>query len=202
MSIAVVNTAFSFSNLSFPSEGNLLYVDDSVSISTEDIEANSQSDFTEAVFFSFTNLHQILGQARIDLQDHQLKSDHVLNSRIVSASIGRAGRHVELKNPATITFRHLDTNMTEPVCVFWDFEDHSWSDAGCGVKDSNDTVTVCQCDHLTNFAVLMRPKSMSGAEMFFSGFVRKLDIVGSIAAAVVVFVLIIVVLKVSLVLLY
>ena len=31
----------------------------------------------------------------------------------------------------------------------------SWSSEGCWVVTSNATVTVCQCDHLTHFAVLM-----------------------------------------------
>lgn len=30
-----------------------------------------------------------------------------------------------------------------------------WSDEGCRVVDTNDEYTTCECDHLTNFAVLM-----------------------------------------------
>lgn len=30
-----------------------------------------------------------------------------------------------------------------------------WSETGCRVQSHNDTQTVCSCDHLTNFAVLM-----------------------------------------------
>jgi len=31
----------------------------------------------------------------------------------------------------------------------------AWSDEGCRVETTNQTHTTCQCDHLTNFAVLM-----------------------------------------------
>lgn len=31
----------------------------------------------------------------------------------------------------------------------------AWSDEGCRVEMTNQTHTTCQCDHLTNFAVLM-----------------------------------------------
>ena len=33
--------------------------------------------------------------------------------------------------------------------------DGQWSDFGCEVVDTNVTHTVCSCNHLTNFAVLM-----------------------------------------------
>ncbi|XP_052237961.1 adhesion G protein-coupled receptor E3-like [Dreissena polymorpha] len=32
-----------------------------------------------------------------------------------------------------------------------------WDNDGCKVQTSNDTITVCECYHLTNFAVLMSP---------------------------------------------
>lgn len=47
-------------------------------------------------------------------------------------------------------------------CVFWMFNesahsDSRWAANGCEyiAKESNKTVTVCECDHLTNFAALM-----------------------------------------------
>ena len=51
---------------------------------------------------------------------------HRLNSRVISASIGRAGRHVELARPVRISLRHLEAadeaKLTDPICVFWDLE--------------------------------------------------------------------------------
>lgn len=36
------------------------------------------------------------------------------------------------------------------------FISHSaWSDDGCQIQKTNETHTICECDHLTNFAVLM-----------------------------------------------
>lgn len=31
----------------------------------------------------------------------------------------------------------------------------AWSDEGCQIQKTNETHTVCECNHLTNFAVLM-----------------------------------------------
>ena len=31
----------------------------------------------------------------------------------------------------------------------------AWSDEGCQIQKTNETHTICECNHLTNFAVLM-----------------------------------------------
>ena len=118
-----------------------------------------------------------------------------LNSRIISASLGQ-GRHIELQDPVTITLRHLVTDpniLKDPVCVFWDYEVHGWSDSGCHLVDTNQTFSVCQCDHLTNFALLMRPVKTS---TFITNV--RLDIVAYVVSAVVFLSLLILIFKVSL----
>ena len=49
--------------------------------------------------------------------------------------------------------------MGNPVCVFWDLESSAWSDSGCRVLVTNKSRTVCECNHLTNFALLMEEQS-------------------------------------------
>jgi hypothetical protein len=48
-------------------------------------------------------------------------------------------------------------------CVFWDFESMKWSSNGCELisNDSNRDLSVCECNHLTNFAAIM---DISGRE--------------------------------------
>ncbi|XP_053397806.1 adhesion G protein-coupled receptor E3-like [Mercenaria mercenaria] len=65
-----------------------------------------------------------------------------------------------LDSPITITFEHYNNNLTAPVCVFWQYQSDSqgfWSDDGCRINSTNASSTVCECNHLTNFAVLMSP---------------------------------------------
>ena len=46
--------------LRFPSaDSSLLYVEDAVAVDAADVKANAQAGMAEAVFFSFTNLHQV-----------------------------------------------------------------------------------------------------------------------------------------------
>ncbi|XP_035686931.1 adhesion G-protein coupled receptor G6-like isoform X2 [Branchiostoma floridae] len=72
---------------------------------------------------------------------------------IISATVG--GMHVSnLYDPVQVNFRRLITTGT-PVCVFWDTSINDWSREGCQLaSDQNDIIT-CECNHLTNFAVLM-----------------------------------------------
>lgn len=43
----------------------------------------------------------------------------------------------------------------KPVCAYYNFNISNWSTDGCEkIKEDNTTIT-CQCDHLTNFAILM-----------------------------------------------
>jgi len=49
-------------------------------------------------------------------------------------------------------------------CVYWDYLSNQWSEDGCRLVDGNTTHTICSCNHLTNFALLMshQPPGLSG----------------------------------------
>uniref|UniRef100_A0A8C3YK22 Adhesion G protein-coupled receptor G3 n=1 Tax=Catagonus wagneri TaxID=51154 RepID=A0A8C3YK22_9CETA len=86
-------------------------------------------------------------------------SSSVLNNRLVGLSLGRV-RVTRLTEPLEITFahQHQPPNMTLS-CVFWDVTKGSsgdWSSAGCSTELGVNR-TVCRCDHLTFFALLLRP---------------------------------------------
>ncbi|XP_061703082.1 adhesion G protein-coupled receptor E2 isoform X3 [Syngnathoides biaculeatus] len=63
-----------------------------------------------------------------------------------------------LGEPVELTFRHLtQVKASRRECVFWDASrgDGSWSADGCTAVESNSSFTVCSCNHLSTFAVLM-----------------------------------------------
>ena len=183
--------------IEFPAKP-LLYVDDKVSLAASDLADNSHGGLGRAVFFSYRDLHGILQRARTHLSFETLEEENGqpwrLNSRIISASLGR-GRHIELQKPVTITLRHLETDprlLRDPTCVFWDYEVHGWSDAGCQLISSNQTFSVCQCDHLTNFGLLMRPVTNSPLMTHV-----RLDIVAYVVTSVVFLAICVLIFKVS-----
>ncbi|XP_008591160.1 PREDICTED: probable G-protein coupled receptor 110 [Galeopterus variegatus] len=60
-------------------------------------------------------------------------------------------------NEIFLIFSKIDSNLSQPHCVFWDFSHLQWSNAGCYlVNETLDTV-MCRCTHLTSFSMLMSP---------------------------------------------
>ena len=108
----------------------------------------ARSGITKMVHFSFKNLHQILGQAEMEIvpQTGDLlpasipRSSMSLNSRIISASFGR-GRKIQFPGSVEISLRHLEEvdprRPAHSVCAVWDPEQSAWSNIGCSFYESS-----------------------------------------------------------------
>ncbi|XP_036405668.1 adhesion G-protein coupled receptor G6 isoform X2 [Megalops cyprinoides] len=92
-------------------------------------------------------------------QDHK-PSGLNLSSYVVASSVGNQSIK-NLRDPVEIEIVHLQYQPApRPVCVFWDFSIKNgtggWSKEGCTVSpNSNGNKTICLCDHLTHFGILM-----------------------------------------------
>ncbi|XP_052244854.1 adhesion G protein-coupled receptor L4-like [Dreissena polymorpha] len=86
--------------------------------------------------------------------------------------------------PVTITLSLKKTGYTNPVCVFWDFNitrsgrRGGWSTEGCILASITNITAKCQCNHLTNFAILMSPSTISPVHA------KALGIVSAVGCAV------------------
>ncbi|XP_032959026.1 adhesion G-protein coupled receptor G6 isoform X2 [Rhinolophus ferrumequinum] len=83
-----------------------------------------------------------------------------LVSYVMACSIGNITIQ-NLKDPVRIKIKHT-RNQTgpTPICAFWDLNKNEgsgfWNTSGCtSHTDSGASETVCLCDHLTHFGVLM-----------------------------------------------
>ncbi|XP_067427306.1 adhesion G protein-coupled receptor E5 isoform X2 [Thunnus thynnus] len=79
-----------------------------------------------------------------------------LNSKVVTVTVSNRNTS-RLEKPVQLNFKHLEESNKNHTCVFWNSSEHggSWSAEGCSVVESNLTHTVCSCNHLSSFAVLM-----------------------------------------------
>ncbi|XP_019108756.2 adhesion G-protein coupled receptor G2 isoform X2 [Larimichthys crocea] len=118
---------------------------------TEDLTSEEQQ-LASRVQFNFYQKSTVF-------QDRSM-GERRLNSGILGASVANLSI-TELQDDVVI---HLKN--TEPVpgnfvakCVFWDFtlNDGSggWNSRGCFVRNSTDNETICACNHLTSFAILL-----------------------------------------------
>ncbi|XP_029966267.1 adhesion G-protein coupled receptor G6 isoform X2 [Salarias fasciatus] len=122
----------------------------SESLSEADRATLSRINF---MFFSSTSLFQKEQEGRS------------LNSYVVASSVGNLSVS-GLVEPVVIEIAHIsELPSLNPVCMFWDFSMNygagGWNAAGCRASDeSTSNKTICLCDHLTHFGILM---DISGA---------------------------------------
>ncbi|XP_056620874.1 adhesion G-protein coupled receptor G6 isoform X3 [Triplophysa dalaica] len=126
-------------------------------LSSTEMERTSRLHF---MFFSKTGLFQHFGS----FMDHQ-RNGLSLKSYVVASSVGNLTIK-NLQDPVRIEIAHLEFQREpKPLCVFWDFGlqngSGGWSSEGCEVSpESNSNMTICLCNHLTHFGILM---DISGA---------------------------------------
>ncbi|XP_068198195.1 adhesion G-protein coupled receptor G6 isoform X2 [Antennarius striatus] len=117
----------------------------SVSLGDADRASLSRVNF---MFFSSTNLFQ------------SEQGGRALNSYVVASSVGNWSIR-DLTEPVEIQIAQRSQQPSlNPVCVFWDFSMNGgaggWNPDGCRTsQESSSNTTVCLCDHLTHFGVLM-----------------------------------------------
>ncbi|XP_027627654.1 adhesion G protein-coupled receptor G3 isoform X3 [Tupaia chinensis] len=83
---------------------------------------------------------------------------HVLNNRLVGLSVGQTPV-TGLPEPLELVFSHQDQRNMTFTCVFWDVTKGptgDWSSKGCFTEHKAQR-TICHCDHLTFFTLLLRP---------------------------------------------
>ncbi|XP_066032999.1 adhesion G-protein coupled receptor G2 [Chamaea fasciata] len=92
-------------------------------------------------------------------QDLSLKNASLISS-VISSSVANLTIS-NLTANVTVILQNIKPNQDNSTvrCVFWDFNKNGghggWSYEGCMVKESRVNETVCSCNHLTSFAVLM-----------------------------------------------
>ncbi|NWV90321.1 AGRG3 protein, partial [Machaerirhynchus nigripectus] len=113
----------------------------------------SLSSQTVSVVVTVLNIQQ-LGMFKEVNQTAQ-----VLDNTVVGITVGESSIS-GLQDPVQLTFTHrqLPHGIT-PQCVFWDpskGQAGGWRSSGC-VTQPGDKGTVCSCDHLTFFTLLLNP---------------------------------------------
>lgn len=115
-------------------------------LSEEDSVLVKRAQFT---FFNKTGL----------FQDVETKKG-TLVSYVMACSIGNITIR-DLKDPVRIKIKHTTTQaVLHPICAFWDLNKNEgsgfWNTSGCDAhRDSDANQTICLCNHLTHFGVLM-----------------------------------------------
>ncbi|XP_071797059.1 uncharacterized protein [Asterias amurensis] len=112
-------------------------------------------------------------------------------TKVAGSIVSLAVEGVELKNltdPVVIDFKILPSVSQEDVdtikCVFWEFGEESgfWSTEGCQLAEMTDDKVSCDCDHATNFAILVDVKGQKRRDDGLS-FTPALDLISQVGGA-------------------
>ncbi|XP_006816648.1 adhesion G protein-coupled receptor L1-like, partial [Saccoglossus kowalevskii] len=139
----------------FPGTKGIVNSSDSIVLSDVSIKARSTNGSAKLVFLMYNNIGHFL--EGIDGVGNDTNSSvKLINSRVISASLNTMHSQ-SLVEPVIITLEHIKNDRRNPVCSYWNASggSGSWSNSGCETVESNETHTICSCNHLTNFAVLM-----------------------------------------------
>ncbi|XP_039680800.1 adhesion G protein-coupled receptor E5 isoform X2 [Perca fluviatilis] len=112
--------------------------------------------FTTVSLLSYANLEDS-ADGFFSGMKRQADESFKINSKVVTATVSNRNTS-HLKEPVKLTFNHLkQSNESNHTCVFWDSSENggSWSARGCSVVESSPNYTMCSCNHLSSFAVLM-----------------------------------------------
>uniref|UniRef100_M4AU14 Adhesion G protein-coupled receptor L2 n=1 Tax=Xiphophorus maculatus TaxID=8083 RepID=M4AU14_XIPMA len=144
----------------------------SIQLSANTVKLNSRNGVAKLVFVLYKNLSQFLGteNATIKMANEAYGRNVTVavNSDIIAASINKESSRVFINDPVIFTLQHIDMeHYFNSNCSFWNYSERSmmgyWSTQGCKLLDSNKTHTTCACSHLTNFAILMAHREISGS---------------------------------------
>ncbi|XP_065193459.1 adhesion G-protein coupled receptor G2-like [Sycon ciliatum] len=97
-------------------------------------------------------------------------------SQIVSAQVGREEERIPLDGASALMSFNLNLPAISPEnetleleCVFWDFtlneNQGGWSREGCSLISNGSSRAVCECNHLTNFAILVSRRAIESSSV-------------------------------------
>ncbi|XP_069570704.1 adhesion G protein-coupled receptor E5 [Brachyistius frenatus] len=116
--------------------------------------------FALAALLSYKNLAKSVNKSFEELKGHErddVNPSFQVFSRVVSVVVSNPSTQ-KLNSSVNITLRHLqdleESSEVKYICAYWN-ERGAWSTDGCDQQHSNATHTVCTCEHLSSFAVLM-----------------------------------------------
>ncbi|XP_075946885.1 adhesion G protein-coupled receptor E5 [Anarhichas minor] len=146
-----------------PPTGPIHLTNDNAALDTDWTTAagmESYPGFALAALLSYKNLETTLNRSFDGLTGHEkdgVSPSFQISSKLVSVVVSNPSTQ-NLSSPVNITLRHLQDNVESAqlsyICAYWN-ESGAWSTDGCYQLQSTATHTVCTCQHLSSFAVLM-----------------------------------------------
>ncbi|KAI1280468.1 Adhesion G protein-coupled receptor L3 [Halotydeus destructor] len=127
----------------------------------------SRDGLTKVVLLMFKKLDRLLQPEDMSyISDEtslgsEVRRKTVINSDIVTVLMSKEDRFnsLTLEGPGIlINFKHkveASNNFSNVRCAYWNANQRNWETNGCSMKKTDSLHTICECNHLSSFALLM-----------------------------------------------
>ncbi|XP_063787785.1 adhesion G protein-coupled receptor E5 isoform X2 [Pseudophryne corroboree] len=122
--------------------------------STVTVKSSENADVRLAGCVEYSNIAHLLEGAKL-LGNYSEKHTFQLVSPVISAFLGT---NIPTDHPILLHLNYISQikkNFNGMHCVFWSVSESAWSSEGCTKLAANENGVICNCTHLTSFAVLM-----------------------------------------------
>ncbi|XP_052394631.1 adhesion G protein-coupled receptor E3-like [Carassius gibelio] len=122
--------------------------------------AKNNNETTAVAFMSYNTMENLL---KPDFFNTSSDTNKTMMSTVISATLPKT-TNTKLTKPVNFTLKHIrefDPNGSL-FCVYWNISE--WIVDGCFVLKSNSSHTVCSCDHLSTFALIMQTSRQSESD--------------------------------------
>ncbi|KAI2668926.1 Adhesion G protein-coupled receptor E1 [Labeo rohita] len=113
---------------------------------------NNETRSAAVAFMSYNMMENLLKPDLFNTSNDMVKT---MMSTVISVTLPKT-TNTKLTKPVNFTFRHI--KEFDPsgslFCVYWNISE--WILDGCSVLETNSSYTVCSCDHLSTFALIMQ----------------------------------------------
>ncbi|XP_059410834.1 adhesion G protein-coupled receptor E3-like isoform X2 [Carassius carassius] len=130
----------------------LAMTNSSVDIDLIGISKNNNGRTAAVAFMSYVTMENLLKPDFFNTSNDTIKT---MMSTVISVTLPKT-TNTKLTKPVNFTFRNIrefDPNGSLS-CVYWNISE--WIGDGCSVLKTNNSYTVCSCDHLSTFALIMQ----------------------------------------------
>ncbi|KAG8454505.1 hypothetical protein GDO86_000936 [Hymenochirus boettgeri] len=163
LEVARLSTDITLEDLKFPQN---MGHGSSIQLSSSTLRQNGRNGEIRVAFVLYNNLGRYLSteNSSIKLGTESLITNYtiIVNSPVIAAAVYKeSSSKLYLTDPVVFTVKHIKQSEDNfnPNCSFWSYSKTNmsghWSTQGCRLLSTNKTHTICSCNHLTNFAVLM-----------------------------------------------
>uniref|UniRef100_A0A672K819 Adhesion G protein-coupled receptor E16 n=1 Tax=Sinocyclocheilus grahami TaxID=75366 RepID=A0A672K819_SINGR len=102
-------------------------------------------------FMSYNTMENLLKPDFFNTSNNTIKT---MMSTVISDTLPKP-TNTKLTKPVNFTLKHIRFDPSGSVsCVYWNISE--WIVEGCSVLKTNSSYTVCSCDHLSTFALIMQ----------------------------------------------